>query len=154
MCHSNCVKKVLACLALIIGIFFISHGLTGLQPVFVITITKSWPAYLAYSQQLHPDILTNSILLILSEAFDILDLIHHIVTGIILIISFKTPRYRKAIIVCGLIAVFFFIGTMFYNAIVDFDVTFRAILGRTLLSLFVIFYGLYLQHTANKERMG
>ena len=97
MRHSYFIRKTLSSIAIVIGIFFIINAVTSLYPSFVITISKQWPAYLVYLQQIHSDILTNGILSIVYVSIGILGEIHQIVTGIILIISFKTPRYRKPI---------------------------------------------------------
>ena len=152
MLHSYFIKKTLSRVAFIFGILFIVNALIGLYPYFVITISKQWPAYLNYLQLIHSDIFAKSILSIIYVLIDILGTIHQIVTGIILIASCKTSRYQKAIIVCGFILILFWIETIITIVIMDTSLPFSSLLGRSLLTLFVVGYGLYLQNSSRKRR--
>ena len=153
MHNSFISKKVFTGIAVIIGVFFIITAICCLYPYLGITILRQWPAYLDYLRQIHSNILTNNIRLMIAVLLGILDGIHQMVTGIILILSCKKTRYWKGLIACGLVLIFFLIEIVISYTIMDMALTFKAVLGRLLLALFVICYGLYLQHSNKKEQM-
>lgn len=153
MCKATVIQKTLSGVAIVIGIFFITHSITCLYPFFIISLLKQWPSFLLYLEQIHPEVFTNSIFSVLYVCCGVFEGLHYIITAVIIFVACNKSKYWKALIVCGCISIIFLVEIIVSSLVMNRPTTILSIAGRLLLTLYVIGFGFYLRYRVNKEKI-